>query len=360
MNPQNFDCSACRLTLISIALMTAFTGCAFIESHPNSSSMPGVSYYLPLRPVELTFTRSSTLNPDKKNCDINDTVKITMLPLVADASKRYTLALDHNAFRSDKMVVTTTPSGLLTTSSASSTDQTASIVVALAQANAAVATLSGSPLKNNRVQTYSIAASPQIDCSSFAHKVEQVLNPRDDLHLSDFALELTHVMNDGRYELKHSPLVKHNEIDVPASESKSGKFPGIAYRRDQTHVLRFLRDGATIVSVLIELPQGAPIEMIELKASFGNTVTLDSTFENGMLTKHTDTRPSEALAIAAIPFEVAKAALAVPASLLKLQVTNITESNSLTAQLRAQICAEEKLSAVKEQRPVNAALCLAN
>jgi hypothetical protein len=354
MKIQNTDRSSRGYLFVSAAVAAVLAGCAFIESHSNSSSQPGVSYYLPMRPVKLIFLRTAKLVNGK--CEQIDQLEAVPSALVADASKRYIIALNHHAFRTDSLVVTTTASGLLKTSNAIAVDNTAAILAALASSQAAMATIGST--RGTALKTTRAIVPGTMDCSSMNAKVEQTLNPASEKQLGAFVNEMKSTLGTNGYALSLKPLVGASEIDIPRANETRSSFPGLAYRRSQPQLLTLTKGASTLQSLILDLPQGAPIEMLVLKASVGNTVTLNSVFEDGMLTSHTDMRPSEALAIAGIPFEVAKAALAVPAALLTLRLANVTKDNELAAALRAQICAQEKLSAAQEARPVNAALCI--
>jgi hypothetical protein len=357
------------LALTLFAASALFGGCTFVQSYKGATAQPGVSYYLPLRPVKLTYERSVDAA-----CKVTDHLSAELMPLVADANSRYIAALKHHAFRSDVLAITTTAAGLLSSANGTATDQTGAVLVALVQSQAATAAGNGRNLALIS-NTLGVAKPPLQKCTVTPAKITQILDPKNDDQLARFQSELNQILGDGPYVLKCSSFIAQNSINVPYASRRDKKnasdshtsaidapyvFAGLAYRRNQALVLSLLRGAATVADLTLELPQGAPIEMLKLDAAFGTVVTLNSVFENGMLISYTNNRPSEALAIASIPFTVAKAALEVPATLLKLKITNVDENNKLNTSLRAQICADEKLAAASAGRPVNAALCIAN
>lgn len=351
-----------RVTSFALAASGMLASCAFVSSRTDTLS-PGVSYYLPLRLTKMTFTMNKTLDTLTQKCETIVSLVITPGALVADQNHRFVAALDHNYFRTDDLTIVTTEQGLLSSSNGTAADQSGATLVALVQS--AVASSGNGKASTNRVDTVLSVAPPAAACVDPKLIVERVFNPLDSGQLTQFETEIQTRAKINSFKVSIRPLVIDQEkpsalvsaINVASENTKNQRFAGLAYRRDRAYIVELSQGVATLGFAGIDLPQGAPIEMLEFKSSFGTTVTLNAGFDKGMLTSHVNKRPSEALAIAAIPFDVAKAALEVPATLLKLKVINVTEENNLSAQLLKQICAEEKLAALRENRAVRAGYC---
>jgi hypothetical protein len=110
---------------------------------------------------------------------------------------------------------------------------------------------------------------------------------------------------------------------------------GACYRPARPYTLRLSIAGGASASTPIELPNGSPLIAIDVSRALmvqKKTIIVFNE-KTGLLESVEVEKPSEALAVAKLPIEVAKVILSAPTSILQLQVTNINTEATLTQKL---------------------------
>ncbi len=133
--------------------------------------------------------------------------------------------------------------------------------------------------------------------------------------------------------------------------------PGLLYRQKGPAVIVIgERVGSKFVAKTTEyvmLPQGGPVSLLPIQGGPFVTTKFEYDFENGQPTRLKVDRPSELLALAQFPLEVAKAIISTPTDLLKLKVDYSTQQKTLLEAQKAII--ETQQGIIEAQENLDAA-----
>lgn len=337
---------------------------------------------------KLAAVQAALLETLDGNPPLTDTMTVTVLDSVADTNYRYLANLKHYATRSDKLDIKTTAAGLLSTTTAKSEEQSAQILVNLAKSIAAAGGVGPglAPVGIMRGYKVSPAKAADIDCgcgmkrSTTAKpapfKFEYVFDPTADKVTPPIIETSTVVKTDNvtpaigeestvvKKELSPSPweyvesslcalgadyhfvwqsvgpAVKSEES---AKETNAEGWAGLFYRRllpYRLDVYKGIRIGGThetakweslshLKTVPLELPNSSPPELLPLMGTAFARRDFDTEFQNGLLLSHKEERPSEAMSIVAIPYDIIKAIIAVPAEIISLKVNYSSNEKEL-------------------------------
>lgn len=294
-----------------------------------------------------------------------DKVTVTLLPPVADTTKRFVAAPEHRQTRNDQLALKTNSSGLLTNSDATAEDQTAAIVVSLAGAVSAAIGVPLTPPSGGGIEKAPAAPSP---CGAsnpapprapMPFSVEYTLDPTDAKEMGPsrsgaLATPTT------PFEQRLCSLGANYRFGIAAvGKSSAGGVAnsgaaGLFYRRELPYLLTIYTsrgdDPSAFViakTIMLSLPNESPLEMVTLESGTFTTRTFSTIFENGILVSHTEAKPSEALAIARIPVEVMKAIFEIPTSLIQLKVNYASKDKELVTAQKDLVEALKALEAAK-------------
>jgi hypothetical protein len=324
-----------------------------------------------------------------------DRFSISLLPYVADVKHRYVLKTRHRISRSETVNLKTTKSGLLSTVDSEATDKTQEILVSLAKAFAAGGGRIGmAPAPANARDP---AARKNIQCETRIDRTVDISNPA---HLSNFIDAVNEhpcsEKDDKAYEiaafcsscwrndaalvdlaqrmLGESP-VDTDKLDaaglkreaITAQKIREAVFTevapaapdagdGIAYRRELPYLVSISRknSGIRAAAFVVEVPNGAPVELLPMKVSTFGHVKRKAEFDNGMLVSLDSTADSELAKAAAVPFEIVKAVFGAVSELVQLKVDIATKDTGLAEQqtklAEAQLKLDEALEKLEETR----------
>lgn len=303
-------------------------------------------------------------------CKLVDKFSIEPLAYVPDTTGRFLANLNHNAFRSDALKLTTTGSGLLTSVKGESQDQTGEVLLALARAYAASSAPATDSLKDSLLakRATPVAADQDPYCASLRPlRIESIFDPATEFDkIAKLLGSVDGLSPNTRYEIGFQSLdMDAPEPASPASVTLSTR-GGLLYRRNMTYVIEIsevtkigctLKSSPPISAFTIEFPQSSPAEILPFTSGAFVKTEYDVEFVNGMLTSMNAKRPSEALGIASIPFDILKALVQIPAELIKFRVDYSTQDVALVQQQRLLLCETERLNAAREGRAVDVALC---
>lgn len=289
---------------------------------------------------------------------LTDSITITVLPSVADTTHRYSASPHHLITRSDKLELRTTAAGLLTSATGKSEDKLGDILIAISQSISSVQARTANDWKISH-NTESSPPAKTVDCGNgLSRAANSAPTP--------FKMELAFDPTEGATKWGSIPGIRGfnpwtylesalcakgadykfvwNAVGAdltgagtPAQDANLKAWPGILYRRALPYQLAIFSasgDGASKAYVplriaLVELPNGSPPELLDYKAGGFTTTDLVAEFQDGMLVSHSITRPSEALAVVKIPYEIAKALISIPAEIFKLRVDYSTQEAAL-------------------------------
>jgi hypothetical protein len=298
-----------------------------------------------------------------------ESATLTLLPVVPDPTARYVANLAHSPLRDDNFKITVS-NGLLTTANTTSTDQTLTSFVKLAEAAISVATFvsSGIPLLPEGGErpaaptplSQALAAQPKVfpvECTYEIAEVFDPLNPKDVKRVKD-------ILKD-----RNANLTLETVPEAPKSEAKSGQkseqkpapapapAQGPPARGAEPIGLKYRVVAPVVVSVkprekkddkdwskndtcplqakpgaqalLATVPDSRSDFAIAVTAGPFTTTQLTYGFSNGMLTDFSANRPSEVAALVDVPAKLAQDIVAIPGSILKLRVDYTAKSSEL-------------------------------
>lgn len=300
-----------------------------------------------------------------------DTLTLTLTGPVADRDAGFVAMGQHVMSRSDTLTLKTNTSGLLTNAEGTTEDQTASIIVALAGTIAAGSspslfggttwsTEARKALKESTPPKCGGYGEPPAEPTPFS--IEYVLDPLKDIAsapangtlgaLKPFELMLCSL--GAPYRLQLAPLFEAGEGGTKQPPQEGG---GLYYRRELPYLLSVFRteaDGTGAANrlakaVLFTMPNGSPREFLPLEGGAFTTRTHTTVFDNGMLVSHTESKPSELLAVARIPIDVLKAIFTIPTELITLKFNYVEGAQELAGAEKALLDAARALEAARKQ-----------
>lgn len=327
---------------------------------------------------------------------LTDTITITALPSVADTAHRYAAKLNHLVTRTDKLDLKTNAAGLISNVTAKAEDKTADILVTLAQSIAARGTGGAQARVPMNFEPLGSVPKGEISCEGrFKRLKDYALRPFKFELIFDPTLnkyiEKTPRRSNGSTETSLSPweyisaslcakgadyvfdwqplgvpmvLAAQGKGDAPdQGDANDNKSDGIFYRRLLPYRLNIYtgirNDNGEVESLIstkalaFDLPNGSHPELLKLKAGFFVTTDFLTEFQDGVLVSHKEERPSEALAIVKIPYDIVKALISIPAEILSLKVNYSTKEAALidarTAVLKSQKALDDAEKANEKQ-----------
>ena len=308
------------------------------------------------------------LADSKAMCGWADSVQVQLLDMVPDPSTRYLLKPQSSAFRSDTFDMTTTASGLLQTADIEQKDETAEVLINLARSIASLQTAGDAQKFAETLQKNTEKTKPTSRCKQLAwepRKLDFVIdpaNPDDWTRVSAGISAAAKVGGLGVAASEEFPytlsLAERSRALVSGGVSiaTTNSGPGIYYRRERPLVVDIDLEKQRVGNVVLMVPNGAPVDALDMEAT--SFVTNKSTlgFSNGMLVKVHQTRPSPALAIVSVPWKISEAILTQIGHLLTLRIdvtrnekTLATEEAALLQQLKEIVEAQEALDTAREE-----------
>lgn len=275
------------------------------------------------------------------------TLEVEPLPLVPDAGAAHIADLDHLGTRDDQLTLTTTPAGLLSDAEGQAVDRTGDIIVAIAEA--AFGASSWVPKINLQSTLTEKAPPPATKPMCSPVKIVQAVNFGDQQSRAEFGDALEAAASG--FSIESSEIAAaEGELNKPENKNASCKAgpkecTGLAYRRDLPYHISLKYGDNVISSMVVSLPQLSPVAYVPFDTGLFVTNNYAVTFENGMLVKRELSRPSEALAAAKLPVNMAKGVLSVVTDLVKLRVDYVSQDTKEAAARQANL---EAMYALRE------------
>lgn len=289
--------------------------------------------------------------------DFEQSVSLKALPPVPDPRGRFILQLDKMAPTRDQNIKLTISNGLLNTSGATSTGQLGSIMVSLASAIAGVS----AKLTESAESVAQATEAKQAAAACVAKREVQVFDPT----AKDEVDEIEKLLRDN---FDNSFVLKRESRSTENVSTQTGTsapwLDGLAYRAPRPLTLSVLArpEGPvcsgkvkTVGAVLAAtVPDASSYYVLPVDANSFTTAKTDIVFSDGMPISYSSDQPSQLAAIARIPVDMLKAAISVPAELIKLRVDYSSQKASLTEKEAAELDAKLKLlesqQALKEKQ----------
>jgi hypothetical protein len=265
--------------------------------------------------------------------------------------------------------MTTTASGLLQTADIEQKDETGEVLINLARSIASLQTAGGAPnMTEANIQKNTEKTKPTSRCKQLAwepRKLDFVIdpaNPDDWTRVSvgiSAAAKVGGLGGAGPEEFPYTLSLAERSralVSGGGSLATANSGTGIYYRRERPLVVDIDLEKQRVGNVILMVPNGAPVDALDMAAT--SFVTNKSTlgFSNGMLVKVHQTRPSPALAIVSVPWKISEAILTQIGHLLTLRIdvtrnekTLATEEAALLQQLKEIVEAQEALDTAREE-----------
>jgi len=335
-------CSAVAAAMLSIAL--AGCGHTLVRSDPITTKPDDVSgdaergglvYSLPMTVVSVTGTMDSNKN-------VTYAVTPSILP---DPLARYRLKFVNNGWADEDLNLGVDNNGLLTSTKANAFDRTGDIIVAVAK------TIVAGQQPSSTLAPSRATAAPSPDNYPFT----VILDAEEFVSGKDIDLPDGMVIR-----VTNSPKFGQQP------ESRACNF-SVCFRTVVPVRARIVRKGANAGDRVNDFAFVAidpnSTEGVDLKTATLVNRTNTLTFNSGLINSVQINEPSTALALVSLPLTVLKAILQVPAELLSLKITNVTDQASLLqqqanvmTQMKALIDAQKALDAARGTGGANRAV----
>jgi hypothetical protein len=317
--------------------------------------------------------REGVSGEEVASCRYDSVIKVVPLKLVPDDRYPFVAKLNHNPFYDDKLVLRTTPEGLLTGATGESTDRTGDVLVTIAQTVAMFMT--GVPVGG--VGSFQMPAfkatrdrkkdgdgdKEPASCppGGTIERIVDLASTREHVSINAFLREYGLRMDKltrNLVELEERPCdpecAAATMSDARRGHVRERKKPplttaaGLLYRRDLPYQLTFSRcqppatggscddkdpTWAPISSQMVFLPQRSPIAQIGFKGGGLVTSNADLAFSDGMLTTMDTKRPSEVLSVVKLPLNVVRGMTSVITEIISLKVDYATKDAAYATQL---------------------------
>lgn len=290
----------------------------------------------------------------KNQCGYVDRFSVTVLPPIPDLTQSYVLEPRHSPTRTENFRIKTTTSGLLSTVEGSIEDQSAAIVVALAQGAAAWHQAPPQAL-GNRLGLFIKNDGKPDACSDWKpRRIESVLDPLSQWTSFVDAINADLASCGADCRLPEYAVTTH--LDAPSVKEvvhQPRGTGGVFYRRERPLVVNVTKREAGVTlpagSFLLALPNDAPPELLPMHSSPFVTTRYDVGFDQGLLVSVDSNRPSEALRIASLPWDVAQATMDVLTSLIRFRVDYTKSDVDLLNQQIEQIKQQQALLEARQR-----------
>lgn len=356
--------------------------------------------------TEVTSKKESAekLTNDAKNKSISvgyfeETVSLTELPVVPDPDRRnrYLANLSHLPTRDDDIELTI-KNGLLSSSNVTSADRTADIIVQLAGALSALSVPKPIDPTISKERKIAKRPKPPPPAACDEYQFATIFDPTIKNEVDAINAQLKNQMASGVEGTQVVTIERISPADdeppkkaIPAKDEQEGSASSSRDLGDSTpptpsgsadfgdddddNGLYYRAPVTVVVATRVDIEQARRCGMkvlpstqvlkatlpdatmtFRLPATGGafTTTTADFAFVNGMPTSYKVKKPSELLALASLPIDIAKAMVSVPTELVKLRVDYdnmaASEINAKVEQLKAQLSLLEQQRALEEAR----------
>lgn len=287
--------------LFFLLFALAIVGCKpIIQS--SSSSSNGFSngyYYLPTTLVKCLVSQ-----------DENGVIKVAIKPkIVADMRQQYYLKYKQYANANDNLKLEFDENNLLKSVDLIADDQTDEIIVKLAEGIKDI--VPGS--------TTELVAQQMIDSFYFSPFIAADIDTANSI-LQKYGLSVA----------IQDIYASASSLPVPRPAADTININGIYYRPYIPLRLKVQSsDNSYSNETVLHLPDPSQVAQFELKRSWLVKKTNKVIFENGNIDNYEIDKPSQTLAFIAIPIELAKAVLSIPATIFQFKIDITTKNKEL-------------------------------
>lgn len=302
----------------AFASFALLAGCA--SSHIMTSdaahrgdSAVSIPYSLPRGLIKIHVAR-----------DEHDVLEVDVLDVVyePDPAHQYYLTYDHSAFSTDTVSIQTTDTGLLKKISAQSKDERGEVLKKLVE----LATETGKAFIGARGKA--IDPYPTFSYETLFDPTLKEDRDRLIADLGEYGVEIL--------ELDAAPLGGALSRGAAQDCNRGACFRlavphkfVIAYRNQPTIAFPDPTPARGTADILI--PNGSPILAVEINRYAFVEAKTEVEFENGMLTKVSLDKPSEAVGFMEIPIDIAKSIVSIPSALFDFKIKSMNDDQRLNA-----------------------------
>ena len=315
--------------LAAAVVVLLMTGCTVIQSTLVSTTgdpKPGViGYFLPKASVRL-----------QAFCDESNKMRLKYIDTVFYPDPGHFYLLEHKSTvtSEDNIVLALTSSGLLKTVNVTTKEETGNIIITLAKAAATIVT----PIPVPKFAPEGPKEKPFYNAE---------FDPTDEAEVSKCNEALKKLTcNKGlnvEIDPRPQPQPKTTDLSTPPISAR-----GVFFRPLLPYKLT-LTDAVSRTEMTVLVPNKAPVLSIDISRAMFVTKVYEIEFDNGILTRVTIKKPSEALAAASIPIEIAKAIVAIPAELIQLKINTASGEKALLESEKARLEVEKELWKLKKE-----------
>lgn len=304
--------------LASFALLAGCASSHLMTSGGSQRENAAISipYSLPRGLIKISVARNE-----------HDVLAVDVLDVVyePDPAHQYYLTYDHSLFSTDTVSIQTTDTGLLEKISAQSKDQRGEVVKKLVE----LATETGKAFIGARGKTTD--PYPTFSYETFFDPTLKEDRDRLIADLGEYGVEIL--------ELDATPLGSALSRGAAKDCNRGACFRlaipyafVIAYRNQPTIAFPDPTPARGTANILI--PNGSPILAVEINRYAFVEAKTEIVFDDGMLTKISLDKPSEAVGFMEIPIDVAKSIVSIPSALFDFKIKSMNDDQRLnTAQM---------------------------
>lgn len=362
-----------------LALGLFLSSCASIvtsDGNPASKDGAGIPYYLPsaalVIDVKAGFLKETPPDADTTSYTLSFLdAQVRKAEPIADVSKPYYLHYDANAFADDHVCIVRTTAGLLQAVKIVSSDRTSDILVRAAETVALVATGTGAPFgpgfmpeaaddrevvwEEKPFVTLLVDPSSKGSVDFAQSTLRSAINAHVKL-LKASAPDNKKYAAAALVADEKAPLLRFEVEGKEASNGKNGDDPhppglGIYTRTAVQQNVRVepVSLGGPVRTALVHMPDKTQTSLIELTRSFGVSKSYDVRLNGGIVTSFDVNKPSEALAVASLPLEIAGAIIETPARFFTAIGRSFSSETAAISAKAELIKAEAELERLKRE-----------
>lgn len=374
---------------VMLVAALAISGCqsaaVVTRAGPAAATQAGIPYFLPKGRLKVDVKAGYLKKGKSVELAFLDPT-IAGAETAADSSREYTLEYRPSAFADDRLCVARGANGLLTSISLIATDRTSDVAVRLVELASLVATAGGSSplLPVGKLSEGEQAATIVWDKDPF---ISVAFDPDDPTEVEDMQAAIRSGLRSHLQQLdavnrangvatavsdKLKPLLENDAplVDVAGgravpvagepARASDGSIRGVYFRSTVNRQFTLApKVGGVTRSAAVQWPDAASTRTLDIERTFAVAKTYKVALQNGVLTKFEVEKPSEALAAATLPLDMAGAVIEVPARFFTAIGRSLkSETSALAAQaelLKAEIELEKVRRAEAGSVPAGAA-----
>ncbi|MDJ0391525.1 hypothetical protein QMO56_25815 [Roseomonas sp. E05] len=328
------------LRAVSVLLSAGIlAGCAVVSSGETAPgtrpSGPGILYSLPRADLVMTLT----------DRDGQAVITVSQPNYGADNNYSYLLRYNSSPFSHDTVKVELDKdTRLLSLVDVKAEDRTRDVLIELAKA---VALFEAAEQENDQVLIkLRVDPADQLSVDRFVAAANRAMSVHGSLKFKEkkCAPSSVSLPCSGYEQMRNGAGLRLDVVrPQPYFAAPADCTVGICYRVAMPYRLSVSFANGVSQEEQVYLPNAMPPVAIDVSRSAFVTSTTKLTFQNGMLATKEFDKPSEALAIASTPVEIAKAVLTVVTDFIKLRIDQTSQATSFAEAEKKRLDAEQAL-----------------